>query len=160
VVGTAVALLRGQVQRDDLLWKVYEYQRLLAQASVFGDRLGAESRNRLAQLERDLEQGAQVTPSGPRRRFARASVDLRATLKAGGRVHPVHVVNLGGGGLCVEPAPTLQSGERAVVKLTSAETGESYAYPVEARWTKRSARMSTMGLPFVGVPLRTLSPKK
>jgi len=138
--------------------KVYEYQRLLAQVSLFGDRLGRASRERLEQLERELAAGAASQPEGPRRRFARASVDIRATLKASGRVHPVKVVNLGGGGLCIEAAPTLQSGERAVVKLTSSETGESYAYPVVARWTRRSARMSTMGLPFVGVPLR-LVPK-
>lgn len=145
---------------DDLLRRVYEYQRLLAQASLFGGRFGRASRERLEQLERELGAGAETIPSGPRRRFARASVDIRATLKAGGRVHPVEVVDFGGGGLCIKPAPTLQSGERAVVKLTSAETGESYAYPVEARWTRRSGRTSTMGLPFIGVPLRVVPPKK
>lgn len=139
--------------RDDVLHSVYEYRKLLSQQQLLGGRLAEPSRRRLAELEARLSSRATSVPGAPRRRFARASTQINATLKAGGRVHPVQIVNLGAGGMCVEPAPALRGGERAVVRVASSVTGREYRYPVEARWVRGSGETSTMGLPFVGAPL-------
>jgi len=141
------------VASQEILHSVYEYRKLLSQQQLLGDQLAAPARRRLADLEDRLADGAPVVPGAPRRRFARASTQIVATVKAGGRVHPVQIVNVGGGGMCVEPAPALRGGERAVVRVVSGETGCEYQYPVEARWVHRSGRASLMGLPFVGAPL-------
>jgi len=137
---------------DDLLHSVYEYRKLLSQEQLLGLRMSAEARARLDELERLLA-AHNGPPGAPRRRHARTELRMNATVKASGRVHPVKIVNFGGGGICVEPAPNLRGGERAVVRLVSTETGREYQYPVQARWVHRSGQASAMGMPFVGAPL-------
>jgi hypothetical protein len=79
-------------------------------------------------------------------------VRLPATIQIGKRVEPVDVVDLGGGGVRVEPAPVLAPGQCATIRIVSVETGCMYVYTVEAKWCDRSASRSTMGMPFVGTP--------
>jgi len=79
---------------------------------------------------------------------------MPAILQMGHRVEEVDVVNIGGGGLCVEPAPLLRKGQRAVIRLVSHEGCTAYHYRVEAGWTRRTPHGSAMGMGFVGTPRR------
>lgn len=147
----------------DVLHFVYEYRRLLARRDLLAGKLDSDSAERLEALERlfapDPDEGA-VDYGGKRRQHSRCEVQLWATLKAGGRVHSVRVVNVGGGGMRVEPAPAIRQGERAVVRVRSQESGREYAYPVQAQWIHRAQDGSSMGLPFVGVPLQLGTPQR
>jgi hypothetical protein len=133
----------------DVLQHVYEYRRLLARSELLGRKLDAPSRARLEALGKLF---AAEASEPHRRRHSRCDVHVRATVKAGGRIHAVHIVNIGGGGMCVVPAPQLRQGERAVVKVVSAR-GELH-YPVQAQWVARNEAGSAMGMPFVGAPLQ------
>jgi len=130
---------------------VYEYRKLLARRELLGHRLDVESRARLGALETLF---AADPDEQHRRRYARCEVSVPATVKASGRVQAVRVVNVGGGGFCVAPAPSLRPGERAVVRIVSSESGAEYHYPVQALWVRRTDGDSAMGLPFVGAPLQ------
>ncbi len=136
----------------DVLKHVYEYRKLLARSALLGPKLDDDSRERLDALER-LFAADDSERTVHRRKHARCEVNVRATVKAGGRIQTVNVVNVGGGGMCVQPAPQLRPGERAVVRIVSRESGAEYHYPVQAQWVHRSDTSSSMGLPFVGVPL-------
>ena len=139
---------------SDVLQHVFEYRKLLARRDLLGQRLDEESRTRLDALERLF---AASPHDEHRRRHARCDVSVPATVKAGGRIQAVQVVNVGGGGLCVVPAPRLQPGERAVVRIISRENHLEYHYPVQAQWVDRNTESSAMGLPFVGAPLQVSS---
>jgi hypothetical protein len=133
----------------EVLHHLYEYRRLLARSELLGAKLDAASRARLEALAKLFAPG----PSEPRRRkHSRCDVDVSATVKAGGRVHAVHIVNVGGGGMCVAPAPQLRPGERAIVRVIS-PLAEIH-YPVQAQWVHRTETGSAMGMPFVGAPLQ------
>jgi hypothetical protein len=149
--------LRELSQLSDVLEHVYEYRKLLARRDMLRRKLDAESRDRLDVLER-LFAAAPDEGGEHRRRYARCELSIRATVKAGGRVQAVDIVNVGGGGMCVTPAPQLRPGERAVVRVISRETGREYHYPVQALWVQRTDRDSSMGLPFVGAPLQVTRP--
>ena len=139
----------------DILHFLYEYRQLLARRDLLGNKLDPDSVDRLDALERLFAAGAEEPGSGLfKRRYARCDIGVWGTLKAGGRVHSVRVVNVGGGGICIKPAPAIRQGERAVVRIVSRETGREYAYPVQAEWIHRSQNESSMGMPFVGVPLQ------
>ena len=79
---------------------------------------------------------------------------MPATLRMGRHVEQVDVVNIGGGGVCVEPAPLLRKGQRATIRVVSLEQGTAYHYPVEAGWARRTGHGSAMGMGFVGTPRR------
>lgn len=141
----------------DLLDLIYQYRRLLVRQEILGNAFGEDGQERLANLEKlfgkDPEDTGAVKLGLPyTRRHARCDVKFPATVQMGRRVHPVDVVNLGGGGLRVEPAPPLRQGERAVVRIVSMDSGAVYQYPVEASWTDRGPGSSAMGMPFVGAP--------
>ena len=158
-LGTRVAPYRGKVQTADLLHSVYEYRKLLSREQLLGGRMDATERMRLGDLEHQLSTDSPARPDAPRRRYVRSELHLSAMVKAGGRVHTVEVVNLGGGGLCVAPAPNLRGGERAVVRIVLHESGREYQYPVQAGWVVRGGPKSAMGLPFVGAPLLLKQPE-
>ena len=143
---------------EDVLQFVYEYRKLLARRGMLKQQLEPASAERLAALEKLFAPG---TDRGPHKRhYARCPVRLRATVKAGGRVQPVVIVNVGGGGLCVSPAPSLHSGERAVVRVFDPRSRSTYHYPVHASWVRDAADDgdSLMGMPFVGAPLHVATP--
>ncbi len=137
---------------EDVLQFVYEYRKLLARRDLLDARLDRASAERLVALEKLF---APEPDDGPHhRRYARCDVSMRATVKAGGRVESVQIVNVGGGGLCVSPAPALRKGERAVVRVVDPQSRSAYHYPVQASWVQGSQDgPSLMGLPFVGAPL-------
>jgi hypothetical protein len=137
---------------SDLLDLVYEYRRLLARRDVNGGRMSESIERRLLGLERLFGADPDDLGHRSRRRHARCEVRLPATIKIGDRVEPVDVVDIGGGGLRVEPAPMLKPGGRAQIRIVSHDTGRVYFYQVEAKWVARDASRSTMGLPFVGAP--------
>jgi len=142
---------------EDVLQFVYEYRKLLARKGMLNQRLDGASAERLTALEKLFAPGPDDGPH--HRRYARCPVSLRATVKAGGRVQPVLIVNVGGGGLCVSPAPSLRSGERAVVRVFDPTSRSTYHYPVHASWVRSGAQgPSFMGMPFVGAPLHVATP--
>jgi hypothetical protein len=138
----------------DVLQFLYEYRRLLSRLDLFGAAFEPHARDRLAALHRLFAPDSADLPGPARRRHARCDVRVPAIVKAGGRVEPVEIINVGGGGLCAQPAPSLQAGERAVVRIVSAENFREYHYPVQAQWVRRVRGTSMMGMPFVGAPLQ------
>jgi len=140
---------------SDVLQHVFEYRKLLARRELLRARFDTESKDRLEALERLF---ASDPGEEHRRQHARCDVSVPATIKAGGRIQRVEVVNVGGGGICVAPAPRLSPGERAVVRIVAADKCSEYHYPVQALWVERDDTLSAMGLPFVGAPLQVTSP--
>ena len=140
----------------DLLELVYEYRRLLARRDLMAGQLTDSLERRLLGLERLFGSDPDDRQHRSRRKHARCEVKLPATIKVGNRVEPVDIVDLGGGGVRVEPAPMLREGERAQIRIVSLDTGRMYVYMVEAKWADRSSARSTMGLPFVGTPTQML----
>ncbi len=135
----------------DLLEMVFEYRRLLARAEATNGNLSPQTQDRLRALENLF--GQEPAESGARpRRHARCDVRRPATLKVGDRVQPVSVVNLGGGGVCVSPAPNLGAGETAVLRVVGEDQRTVYHYPLRANWASRDEQTSQMGMPFVGRP--------
>jgi|GEM_PF-3333318 len=139
-----------------LVHLVYQYRRLLARQELMGGQLSRSSERRLQALDKlfgeEPDEQTEAMGLARRRRHARCEVRVPATIKMGGQVQAVNVTSLGGGGVRVEPAPSLRRGERAVVRIVSLETGSIYHYPVTAGWAERSRSQSAMGMGFAGVP--------
>lgn len=134
---------------------VYEYRRLLAHRELSGGRLSRRHTARLAGLHRlfgrEPEDIDGIGPHG-RRQHARCEVHLQATLVMGRRVLRAQVVDVGGGGVCIAPAPPLEPGERARLRIPSPDDPSViHEYLVEATWSSPGPG-STMGMPFIGVP--------
>ncbi len=135
----------------DLLHLVYEYRRLLARRDLATMDLSEAGAMRLDALAKLFGTEPGDESYERRRRYARVDVALAATIAVGRQVHEVSIVNLGGGGVRVEPAPPLQPGERTVIRIVASDVGSVYHYPVEASWRAGGGR-SAMGMPFVGTP--------
>ena len=131
----------------ELLQLVYEYRRLDARAAAYAGPLRPMAQKRLSALEKLFGQ----EPDSPRR-HARCDISLPATIKINGNVQPVQLVNIGGGGVCVSPAPKLREGEAAVLRVVASDAKTVYQYQVKGGWTWRDEGQSQMGLPFVGAP--------
>ncbi len=135
----------------DLLEMVFEYRRLLARSEATDGNMTQQTEARLRALENLFGREPSVQGAAPRR-HARCDVKRTATLRVGDRVQAVSVVNLGGGGVCVSPAPNLAEGQRAVLRVVGDDQQTVYQYPVRAHWTRRGEDSSQMGMPFVGRP--------
>jgi hypothetical protein len=142
---------------SDLLQLVFEYRRLVAKADAFAGSLRPGAQKRLAALEKLFGQEPD-DESSSKRRHARCAVSVPATVKIDGHVHPVKLLNIGGGGVCISPAPNLRSGETALLRIVGEDETEVFQYQVRAGWSWRSETESQMGMPFVGPP-RVLSPQ-
>lgn len=140
----------------DILELVYEYRRLLARRQLTAGVLSHRAEQRLLGLERLFGRDPDDRKRDFRRQHARCEVRLHATIQIGTSIEPVDVVDLGGGGLRIEPAPMMSPGQCATIRIVSPETGRMYLYTVEAKWCDRSASRSTMGMPFVGAPSHVL----
>ncbi len=144
----------------DLLQLVYEYRRLCARAEAFAGKLPPQAETRLAALEKLFgEEPASAQASQPRR-HARCDLNIPATIKIDGNVQPVKVVNLGGGGVCVSPAPNLKPGQRALLRIVGGDACSVFQYQVKGGWTFREEQDSHMGLPFVGAPVELSKPSQ
>lgn len=141
---------------NDLFELVFEYRSLLAQRRAEGEELGLPARSRLDALHRLLGReptDAQGTRPGElgRRKHARCDVHFGAILRVGPRTVAVEVVNLGAGGVCIRASQAPAVGARAVLLLTSPETGRIYECIAETTWRDDGARLS--GMRFIGAPL-------
>lgn len=142
---------RSQTLKD-LLQLVFEYRRLSARAEAFAGTLRPGAQKRLTALEKLFGQEPGSQTSRQPRRHARCNVSLPATIKINGNVQPVQVVNMGGGGVCVTPAPKLKAGESASLRIVSNDERTVFQYQVRGGWSWRDDNQSQMGLPFVGAP--------
>lgn len=136
----------------DVMDLIFEYRRLLARRDVMGVELSDRGRARLAGLEKLFATEIAANDQTSRRRHARVDVNVPATLRVGGRIHPVNIVNVGGGGICIEAAPTLEPGQQAVLRIVSADGDRIYQYQVQASWTQATPAKNAAGMPFVGIP--------
>ncbi len=144
---------------NDLFELVFEYRSLLAQRRAEGEELGLPARRRLDALHRLLGReptDAQGTRPGTlgRRKHARCDVHFGAVLRVGPRATPIEVLNLGAGGVCIRASEAPAVGERAVLRLTSPETGRIYECVAETTWRDAQHRLS--GMRFVGAPLHVM----
>lgn len=140
---------------NDLFELVFEYRSLLARHRAEGEELALPARSRLDALHRLLGReptDAQGTRPGElgRRRHARCDVHFGAILRLGPRTVPVEVLNLGAGGVCIRSSQAPSVGERAVLRLTSPETGRIYECVAETTW--RDAGDLLSGMRFIGAP--------
>jgi hypothetical protein len=136
----------------DLLQLVYEYRRLDARAAAIAGTLRPLAQKRLTALEKLFGQEPGSDDDQSPRRHARCEVNLPATIKINGNVQPVKLVNIGGGGVCVSPAPKLKEGETALLRVVASDSKTVFQYQVKGGWTWRAETQSQMGLPFVGAP--------
>lgn len=136
----------------DLLHLIFEYRRLLAKADLVAGSLRPKAAERLAALEKLFGKEPNLSGDEGKRRHARCQIQASATIRVDGRVQPVHIVNLGGGGVCVSPAPNLRAGQTALLRILSEDKSRVYQYQVRASWTERGEVGSQMGMPFVGIP--------
>ncbi len=137
----------------DLLQLVYEYRRLSARAEAYAGSLKPRAETRLAALEKLFGQEPGCEETTPPRRHARCELSVPATIKIDGNVQPVQLINMGGGGVCVSPAPKLKNGQTALLRIVASDTRRVFQYQVKCGWTCRSEIASQMGLPFVGPPV-------
>ncbi len=141
---------------NDLFELVFEYRSLLAQRRAVGEELGLPARRRLDALHRLLGReptDAQGTRPGDhgRRKHARCDVHFGAILRVGPRAAAVEVLNLGAGGVCIRTSEAPAVGDRAVLRLTSPETGRVYECIAETSWRDDAHHLT--GMRFVGAPL-------
>jgi hypothetical protein len=137
----------------DVMDLIFEYRRLLARRDLMATELSDQAVARLSALDRLFAGGAAANDeSSGRRRHARVEVNVPATVRIDGRIHPVTITNIGGGGVCVEPAPQMKQGERAIIRIVSGDSERIYQYEVEASWIDRTPERSAVGMPFVGIP--------
>ena len=136
----------------DLLQLVYEYRRLSARAEAFAGTLQPVAQKRLSALEKLFGQEPDNPVPDHPRRHARCEINVPATIKINGNIQPVQLVNMGGGGVCVSPAPKLKEGETALLRIVASDSRTVFQYRVKGGWTWRDERASQMGLPFVGPP--------
>lgn len=140
---------------SNLLQLVFEYRRLLAKSDAIAGSLRPPASRRLKALEKLFGKEPAQAGSDRARRFARCELRLPATVRVNDRVQPVSLVNLGGGGVCVSPAPNLQAGEIALLRIVAEDQSKVYQYQVRQCWASHTGTASQMGMPFVGIP-RTL----
>lgn len=136
----------------DLLALVFEYRRLLARSEVTAGALKPRSSQRLDALEKLFGQEPNANNKPHDRRHARCDIRRPATVRVGDRVQSVSLVNLGGGGVCICPAPNVKSGETALLRIVADDQSTIYQYQVRANWSKYGDEDSCMGMPFVGIP--------
>jgi hypothetical protein len=140
----------------DVMDLIFEYRRLIARRDVMAVDLSVPARARLAGLEKLFGGGNDNVAANDdgtrRRRHARVEVNIPATVRVGDRVHSVQIVNVGGGGLCIEPAMDLRQGELAILRVVSSDAGRIYQYEVEASWVDDGPERSAVGMPFIGIP--------
>ncbi len=135
----------------DLLELVFEYRRLLARSEAMAGSLKPRSSERLAALEKLFGQEPNSNAVHPRR-HARCDIRRPATLRVGDRVQAVSLVNLGGGGVCITPAPNVRTGDTALLRIVADDQSTIYQYQVRANWSTQGDEDSCMGMPFVGIP--------
>lgn len=88
------------------------------------------------------------------RDFARAPVDLSATLIRRRFRDSVTILDLAPGGFVCEGAPFLQDGDRAEIAVRAGADGsKTYRFMAEVAWTRDRANDCVIGFRFVGIPI-------
>ena len=136
----------------DVVHLLFEYRAL-----VVDDHNGVLTpgkAKRLRSLERLFGQDPEDS-CGPHRnrKHARCDTHVPALITHSGRTQPVDVVNLGGGGVRVEPAPDLTQGESATLIIQCTDDNSVYRVQVRAEWMSPRATRSAMGMRFVSSPV-------
>jgi hypothetical protein len=88
-----------------------------------------------------------------RRQFCREQVDLRGRLRGNRANDPVHIVNLGPGGLVCRNAPYVEEGEHVEIIIDDVELSLSYRFKAEVTWLNDDDDDFALGLRFVGIPV-------
>ena len=140
-----------------LLGLVYDYRSLLGRRDIVRMALDDDERDQLADLEQRFLWTHEITNAKQpltalRRRYLRLPLHARpAQVKIGTEFHETTIVDIGGGGLCLEhePAPALRVGEVTVVKIPDPVVGREYHLPVQMAWIVGSR----VGLAFFGIPI-------
>jgi hypothetical protein len=142
---------------NDLVAHLYEYRTLIGCRDELHEALSGAERERLDALERLFHwrapDGTDVLPSLVRRRMARCDVDITASILVGARRSAAVIVNLGGDGLALDPAPRLAAGVHAVVVVEDEGDGREYRFPIEIRWCRSYRQHAALGARFRGVPV-------
>jgi hypothetical protein len=140
----------------NILKHICDYRTLRARRDLLRQTLPADDVHRLEALELlfafEPSELRSKALARDRRRYMRLDVRIKARLGAGVKDIETTVVNIGGGGLVVSPAPSMRRGELAVIRISDRETHRQYHLPVQAIWTSVVKGVTVLGLTFVGMP--------
>jgi hypothetical protein len=139
-----------------LIRHICEYRRLRGRRDLLCNPLDHAESERLDLLEHLFGLGEDApSPTPPvqgRRRFTRAEVEIRATVSVGEDDVPIRILNLGGGGVMIAPAPDLNRGDLTILKIVD-EIDGPYRLPAQVMWVTPVPDGLALGLAFVGLPL-------
>jgi hypothetical protein len=139
-----------------LLRHVCEYRLLRGRRELLRNPLDRGESQRLDMLEHLFGLGEDASsptpPTQGRRRFTRADVEIVATVSVGEEDVPIRILNLGGGGVMIAPAPDLHRGDLTILKIADDIDG-SYRLPAQVVWVAPVPDGLALGLAFVGLPL-------
>jgi hypothetical protein len=140
----------------NILKHICDYRTLRARRDLMRQTLPPDDVHRLEALELlfafDPTELRNQALARDRRRYMRLDVRIKATLAAGVRDTETRIINIGGGGLVVSPAPPLRKGELAVIRIKDRESHREYHLPVQAVWKAMMHDEVALGLTFVGMP--------
>jgi hypothetical protein len=140
----------------NILKHICDYRTLRARRDLLRQTLPPDDVHRLEALELlfalDPTELRSQALARDRRRYMRLDVRIRARLGSGVKNTETTIVNIGGGGLVVSPAPPLRRGELAVIRISDRETHREYHLPVQAVWKSIQRGETVLGLTFVGMP--------
>ena len=140
----------------NILKHICDYRTLRARRDLLRQTLPPDDVHRLEALELlfafDPTEVRSQALVRDRRRHMRLDVAIKATLAAGVRDTDTRIINIGGGGLVVSPAPAIRRGELAVIRIKDRESHREYHLPVQVVWKAMVGREPALGLCFVGMP--------
>ena len=140
----------------NILKHICDYRTLRARRDLLRQTLPPDDVHRLEALELlfafDPTELRSQALARDRRRYMRLDVRIRAKLGSGVKNIETTIINIGGGGVVVSPAPPLRRGELAVIRIADRETHRQYHLPVQAVWKSILKGETVLGLTFVGMP--------
>jgi hypothetical protein len=89
-----------------------------------------------------------------RRQFARERVSIQGVVRGARLNDPVHIVDLGPGGMVCRTAPYMEEGQLLEVVIDDEELGLSYRFKACVSWLRDDVDDDyAIGLRFVGTPI-------
>lgn len=133
---------------------VYQYRLLLGKCAS-GAGLSFDEIEALTALEAAFAGDAapQTGPVGDGRRFRRENVSLPAVVR-GGKLHdPVHVADIGPGGMVCGGAPYADLGTPVEIVIDDVELGLTYRFKARVQWIREDGDDYALGFEWTGTPV-------
>lgn len=129
---------------------VYQYRLLLGKCAS-GAGLSFDEIETLTALEAAF--AADEGPGSDGRRFRRENVSLPAIVR-GGKLHdPVHVDDIGPGGMVCAGAPYAELGTAVEIVIDDVELGLTYRFKGRVQWVREDGDDYALGFEWTGTPV-------